>query len=79
MMDYSGDCCRSAVSRAAVRGYDSSELECVRVHVSVCVARVTTTNSLLGEEIALTRGNVFLTGFSDKVRFSLDVVKTWLE
>lgn len=37
VMDYSGDCCRSAVCRMAMRGYDSSKLECVFLCVYLCV------------------------------------------
>lgn len=58
MMDYSRDCCRSAVSRAAVRGYDSSKLECEFVCVCVHMIGVRSQSDhfklMLGEEIALT-------------------------
>lgn len=66
VMDYSGDCCKSALGRTVPRGYDSSKLECVCVVCAfVCETEMTKLN-MLCEEIQLKLQCVFLTGFAER-------------
>lgn len=84
VMDYSGDCCRSAVRRTVLPGYDSSKLECVCVCVSVlCVYQCVwqkwpplIQHPIRGDR-ALT--SVFFNRFSRQVWFQFYAVWTWLE
>lgn len=79
-MDYSWDCCRSAVRRTVPRGYDSSKLECVSVCVCACVCCEHHYKHAMRRGTAVTSWSVlflFLLFFSEK--FPVCVDGTWLQ